>query len=67
MKLKIEFLKKSPTFEEMQDDKKIKVIREYVEIEEKKNVIRSYDNFFAEYRKLFEYCSTKENLPNKLL
>ncbi|KAL4441603.1 hypothetical protein ABPG74_021535 [Tetrahymena malaccensis] len=63
----IEFLKRFPTFEEMQENQKINVIREYVEVEEKKNVIKLYEKYFTDYRKLFEYCSTKENLPNKLL
>ncbi|KAL4493096.1 hypothetical protein ABPG72_003181 [Tetrahymena utriculariae] len=63
----IEFLKRFPTFEDMQENQKIKIIREYVEVEEKKNVIKLYEKYFTDYRKLFEYCSTKENLPNKLL
>lgn len=51
----------------MREERKIQCIREYVEIEEKIEVIRCYDSFFTEFRRLFDYCSTKENLPNKLL
>lgn len=42
-------------------------IREAVEEAEKETVISKYEKFFVDYRKLFEYCSTKENLANKLL
>lgn len=30
-------------------------------------MIDAYEKFFISYKKLFNYGSTKENLPNKLL
>ena len=30
-------------------------------------MIKLYDEFFSNFRKLFNYCSTKENLPKKLI
>ncbi|KRX06189.1 hypothetical protein PPERSA_06071 [Pseudocohnilembus persalinus] len=62
-----QFYKKNPNFDSENEEVKIKLLKQLVQEQEKTKTIQSYEKFFIDFRKLFNYNSIKENLPNKLI